>query len=44
MAKLGSSEHQFDKWFGAKVSEVHGIDLAQPPPGPPPQLYLDSGS
>ena len=43
MMKLAGSEHEFDVWFAEKVKEVHGLDLTQPPPGPPPQLYLASG-
>ncbi len=34
MGKLGASEHEFDVWFREKVSEIHGIDLAAPPPPP----------
>ena len=44
MHKLGPSQHEFDVRFKEKVLEVHGIDVTQPPPGPPPTLLLDSGS
>ncbi len=44
MAKLGPSQHEFDVWFKQKILEIHGIDATQPPPGPMPELYLDSGS
>ena len=44
MAKLGSSQDEFDVMFREKVLEVHGLDVTQPPPGPMPELYLDSGS
>ena len=42
MQKLATSDHEFDKSFRAKVEEFHGIDLSAPPPGPPPELVLDS--
>lgn len=44
MAKLGPSQHAFDIQFKGKVLEIHGIDFTKPPPGPLPELYLDSGS
>ena len=44
MAKLGPSQHEFDTWFKEKILEVHGLDVTKPPPGPMPELYLDSGS
>jgi len=44
MAKLGSSTNSFDLWFADKVKEIHGLDLSAPPPGPVPELYLQSGS
>ena len=44
MAKLGTSKHEFDVWFAGKILELHGFDVTQPPPGPMPELYLDSGS
>ena len=31
---------KIDAWFIEKVYEVHGLDLTQPPPGPPPQQLL----
>ena len=42
MGKLGQSDHEFDKWFRGKVLQAHDLDVTQPPPGPPPELYLDS--
>jgi hypothetical protein len=30
------------QWFVTQVREIHGIDLTQPPPGPPPALVFDS--
>ena len=44
MPKLGASQHAFDGWFRDKMKELHGIDVTQPPPGPMPELLLDSGS
>lgn len=44
MAKLGPSQQEFDVMFKAKLLEIHGIDVTKPPPGPMPELYLDSGS
>ena len=44
MPKLGPSQDEFDVWFKDKIKEVHGLDVSQPPPGPPPEPYLDSGS
>jgi hypothetical protein len=44
MQKCGESSHEFDKSFAAKILEIHGMDVTQPPPGPMPELYLDSGS
>ena len=44
MTKLGPSQHEFDVWFKEKIKEVHGLDFTQPPPGPMPEIYLDSGS
>ena len=44
MHKLGSSDNEFDRWFAAKILEVHGMDVSKPPPGPMPELVHDSGS
>ena len=35
---------EFTKWFVSEVKSVHGFDLTQPPPGPLPELIVDSGS
>ena len=43
VAAVAGSDHPFDASFKAKVLEVHGLDVTQPPPGPPPELMLDSG-
>jgi hypothetical protein len=42
MGKLASSQNAFDKWFSAKLLELHGMDVTQPPPGPMPKRYLKS--
>jgi len=44
MPSLGPSQEKFDLSFKEKVKEIHGLDVTQPPPGPPPELYYDSGS
>ncbi len=44
MEKLASSQHAVDVWFKEKVKELHGFDVTQPPPGPLPEIYMDSGS
>ncbi len=42
MPGLAASDNEFDSWFKEKLQEVHGLDVSQPPPGPLPELYLDS--
>ena len=44
MPKLGPSQNEFDISFKQKLMEIHGMDVNQPPPGPMPELYLDSGA
>ena len=34
MGKVGASDNEFDRWFGGKVSEFHGVDLSGPLPPP----------
>lgn len=42
--KFGQGDDAFSKWFAEGVKNVHGIDLnAPPPPGPLPELIVDSG-
>jgi hypothetical protein len=41
-AKFASANDEFTKWFVEGVKNAHGIDLAQPPPGPMPELIMDS--
>ena len=42
MPKLGPSQIAFDISFKEHLKEIHGMDVTQPPPGPMPELYLDS--
>jgi hypothetical protein len=37
VAKLGASDHPFDRWFKERALEIHGVDFNQPLPGPPPE-------
>jgi hypothetical protein len=39
---FSASADPFAKWFIAQASEIHGIDLSKPPPGPMPELIIDS--
>lgn len=34
MAGMASSDEPFDVWFREHISDIHGIDLAQPMPAP----------
>ena len=38
MPGVGSSTDAFDVWFREGIKDIHGIDMTQPPPGPPPEL------
>ena len=40
MQNLAVSDHPFDQWFKNKISEFHGIDFSQPPPGPMPEQMI----
>lgn len=40
--KFAAGTDDFTKWFVAQASAIHGIDLSKPPPGPPPELVIDS--
>jgi hypothetical protein len=37
LRKLAGSDHPFDVWFREQVRAVHGVDLSQPLPAPPPE-------
>jgi len=40
--QLVTGGDDFTLWFVQHVQDIHGVDLRQPPPGPPPELVLDS--
>ena len=40
MQTLAHSDHSFDLWMKDKISEIHGMNFSEPPPGPPPQQVL----
>jgi hypothetical protein len=42
-ARFGEGTDDFTKWFVKQVHEIHGFDLTAPPPGPLPELAIDSG-
>ena len=42
MHKLAASDNEYDRRHRDKIKEVHGLDVTQPPPGPLPELYVDS--
>jgi hypothetical protein len=41
-AEFGKRTDPFTMWFKQQVSEIHGMDLSAPPPGPMPQQVIDS--
>ncbi len=41
--EFGKGNDAFTTWFKKEVSEIHGVDLSAPPPGPLPELLIDSG-
>jgi hypothetical protein len=40
--RMKAADDEFTKWFLAQVLAIHGVDLTKPPPGPPPELIMDS--
>jgi hypothetical protein len=40
--KFGVGTDEFTKWFLGNVSAIHGVDLTKPPPGPMPEMVIDS--
>jgi hypothetical protein len=38
---MGRSQEPFDVWFRQFLMEIYGLDLSQPPAGPPPEQVLD---
>ena len=41
-ADFSTGTDDFTKWFLSNVKTIHGMDLTQPPPGPMPELVIDS--
>ena len=42
--EFGQGSDPFTQWFKQQVSEIHGMDLSSPPPGPLPEMIVDSNS
>ena len=42
MHRLAASDNEFDRRHRDNIKEVQGMDITQPPPGPLPELYVDS--
>jgi hypothetical protein len=40
--KFGSANDDFSQWFKEQVKALHGFDMAEPQPGPMPELVLDT--
>jgi hypothetical protein len=40
--RFGAGDDEFTRWFVQEVQAIHGFDLRQPPPGPPPEQVVDS--
>ena len=40
--RIGADTDAFTEWFVHQVLDIHGVDFRQPPPGPLPELVLDS--
>jgi len=41
-AKFGQATDDFTNWFVDEVKVIHNFDLRMPPPGPLPELVIDS--
>ncbi len=41
MQHLAASNEPFELWFRERVKGVHGVDFAQPLPGPPPEVVFE---
>lgn len=39
---FGKGDSEFTRWFVENVKNIHGMDLTTPPPGPTPELIVDS--
>jgi hypothetical protein len=45
LAAMGQDTSELGRWFVETVKEVHGVDISQPPAGPPPETigeWVDS--
>jgi hypothetical protein len=42
LSRVAASDNEFDVWFRSKVEEVHGLDMANPPPLPEPAIDVRS--
>ena len=40
--KMMSADDEFTKWFTARASEIHGIDLTARPTGSPSELIVET--
>jgi hypothetical protein len=40
LGSIRASDHPFDVWFKEQLKGFTGLDLSQPPPGPPPELVM----
>jgi hypothetical protein len=41
LEEMGRSQEPFDVWFRQFLVDVYGLDLSEPPAGPPPEQVLD---
>src|SRR3990172_3510540 len=41
-ANFAAGNDEFTNWFVSQVNEIHGFDLRQSPPGPMPEIVIDS--
>ena len=42
--RMMERDDDFTRWFLDQIQSVHGVDVTQPLPGPPPELVADSGN
>jgi hypothetical protein len=40
MQALAQSNHSFDIWMKEQITQHHGMNFNEPPPGPPPQKLI----
>ena len=41
LQSMGNADEPIARWFRQVILDVHGLDLTQPMPGPPPELVMD---